>query len=197
MTDLATDTNATYLPAPTPEQIAEAYVAIANTLNNQYLLTFTSSITDCKNHTLEVSVTGQDPATATFARCTNLAPVISGAPGTSATAGQSYTFQPTASDPEGDALTFSVSGMPAWAAFNTATGALTGTPTAAGTHSGIVISVSDGSNSTSLPAFTITVAAAPPPPPPPSGGWRWWWRWGRRPAGNRRGIHAPGGPAST
>ncbi len=43
LTDLATDTNATYLPAPTPEQIAEAYVAIANTLNNEYLLTFTSS----------------------------------------------------------------------------------------------------------------------------------------------------------
>jgi VWFA-related protein len=71
LTSLATDTNATYLAAPTPEQIAQAYVAIANTLNNEYLLTFTSSISDCGNHSLEVRVTGQSAVTQTFVRCTS------------------------------------------------------------------------------------------------------------------------------
>jgi hypothetical protein len=44
--------------------------------------------------------------------------------------------------------------------FNSATGALTGTPGSAqvATYSGIVISASDGASSASLPAFSITVA---------------------------------------
>ena len=46
-----------------------------------------------------------------------------------------------------------------WASFNPANGALAGTPAAAnaGTYTNIVIGVSDGSASASLPAFTITV----------------------------------------
>ncbi|MDP5192020.1 Ig-like domain-containing protein, partial [Rheinheimera baltica] len=48
---------------------------------------------------------------------------------------------------------------PSWAAFNTTTGALTGTPVAAdvGTTSGIVISVSDGTLSASLEPFNLEV----------------------------------------
>ncbi|MBK6674392.1 MAG: putative Ig domain-containing protein [Proteobacteria bacterium] len=89
------------------------------------------------------------------------APVISGAPSTSITAGSAYTFTPRASDADGDPLAFSIANKPAWAAFSTATGALTGTPTAtqAGTYAGIAISVSDGTTSTSLPAFGIAVNA--------------------------------------
>jgi hypothetical protein len=51
--------------------------------------------------------------------------------------------------------------MPSWAQFNTATGALTGTPTAGdvGTTTGIVVSVSDGKVSTALAAFSIAVVA--------------------------------------
>jgi hypothetical protein len=56
-------------------------------------------------------------------------------------------------------LSFSSSNKPAWANFNIATGALTGTPSSAqvGTYSNISISVSDGTNSAALPAFAITV----------------------------------------
>jgi hypothetical protein len=66
---------------------------------------------------------------------------------------------PSASDANGDSLGFSITSKPAWATFSTATGALTGTPTTAqvGTYSGIVITVSDGKVSQSLPAFSITV----------------------------------------
>jgi hypothetical protein len=93
----------------------------------------------------------------------NSAPTISGAPATAVTAGQSYTFIPSASDEDGDALSFSITNKPAWATFSTSTGQLSGTPTAAnvGSYANIVISASDGKATTSLPAFSITVNAAP------------------------------------
>jgi len=88
------------------------------------------------------------------------APIISGTPATSVVAGSAYSFTPTASDAPGNTLTFSITGKPAWAAFSSANGALTGTPTTAqvGTYASITISVSDGTASKSLPAFTITVS---------------------------------------
>ena len=97
----------------------------------------------------------------------NRAPAIGGNPPTSVTAGQAYSFQPTASDADGDTLAYSITGRPSWASFNTQTGRLSGTPTSAGTHGGIVISVDDGRATASLPAFTITVSAPPPANRPP------------------------------
>jgi hypothetical protein len=93
---------------------------------------------------------------------TNRAPVISGTPATSATVGRAYSFRPTASDPDGNTLGFSIQNRPSWATFNTSTGQLSGTPTAShvGTYSNIVIRVSDGKVSASLPAFSINVRAS-------------------------------------
>lgn len=93
----------------------------------------------------------------------NTAPVVSGTPMTSVQAGQAYSFQPTATDAEGNALTWSIQNKPAWATFSTSTGRLNGTPTAShvGSYANISISVSDGGSTASLPAFTITVQAAP------------------------------------
>ena len=89
----------------------------------------------------------------------NLSPVIEGVPATSVTANSTYSFIPTASDPEGSVLKFSIAKKPKWATFDAATGALTGTPTGvqAATYSGIVITVSDGKLKSSLPAFSIQV----------------------------------------
>lgn len=89
----------------------------------------------------------------------NTAPTIGGTPSSSVTAGTAYNFQPTASDPNGDTLRFSIQNMPSWATFSTSTGRLSGTPSAAnaGTYSNIVISVTDGTATRSLPAFAITV----------------------------------------
>jgi hypothetical protein len=97
----------------------------------------------------------------TVGAASNAAPTISGTPATSVMQGTQYAFQPTASDANGDALTFSIVNKPAWATFTASTGRLQGTPTAAnvGTTSGIVISVSDGKTSKALPAFNITVQA--------------------------------------
>jgi hypothetical protein len=92
----------------------------------------------------------------------NRAPTISGTPATRITSGQNYSFQPAASDPEGQPLAFSITNLPSWASFDVKTGRLSGTPSAAaaGDHPGIVIGVSDGELSSSLPAFAITVVPA-------------------------------------
>jgi hypothetical protein len=99
---------------------------------------------------------------------TNAAPVISGTPMTTVQAGNVYTFTPTASDANGNALTFAIAGRPSWASFSTQSGQLAGTPPTGttGAFSGIVISVSDGTASASLPAFTITVTAPTTNRPP-------------------------------
>jgi hypothetical protein len=75
--------------------------------------------------------------------------------------GVAYAFQPSATDPDNNTLTFSISGKPAWATFSTTTGLLSGTPGAAdvGTTSNIVIAVSDGTVQTALAAFSVTVVA--------------------------------------
>jgi hypothetical protein len=90
---------------------------------------------------------------------TNSPPVISGTPPTSTTVGAAYSFQPSASDANGDPLTFSITNKPAWASFSTSTGRLTGTPTTAhiGTTTGVVIRVSDGKATTSLQSFSLAV----------------------------------------
>jgi hypothetical protein len=89
------------------------------------------------------------------------APTISGTPATSVNAGAAYTFTPSASDPNGDALTYSVQNLPSWATFTSSNGRIQGTPTAAhvGTYSNVIVTVSDGTNTASLPAFSISVNA--------------------------------------
>ena len=115
--------------------------------------------------------TPQGPATPPSQTPANVVPAISGSPATTITAGTTYLFQASATDGDGDALTFSAAGLPGWAALNAQTGVLFGTPSEAdvGTTSDIVVTVSDGEASVSLPAFHIVIASSAPPPanPPP------------------------------
>jgi hypothetical protein len=92
----------------------------------------------------------------------NRAPAVTGSPPTSVSAGESFEFVPNASDADGDSLTFSIENLPAWASFNAATGAVSGTPTAAdvGTYSGITLTVSDGTSQTVLGPYSVTVDAS-------------------------------------
>jgi hypothetical protein len=89
----------------------------------------------------------------------NTAPTISGHASTAVNAGTAYRFTPTAADANKDKLLFRIKNMPDWARFNTASGGLSGTPTAAdvGTYANIQISVSDGKAGVALPSFTIAV----------------------------------------
>jgi Putative Ig domain len=92
---------------------------------------------------------------------TNTPPTISGNPPSQVNANSAYSFTPTASDANGDTLTFSITGQPSWASFNSSTGRLFGTPAAGdvGTYTNIRITVSDGSASATLGPFSITVQA--------------------------------------
>ncbi len=90
---------------------------------------------------------------------TNSAPVISGSPSSAVTVGNTYSFTPTASDADGDTLTFSIENQPAWASFDTATGQISGQPTVGdlGMYDNIVIRVTDGVDTTSMSPFAVSV----------------------------------------
>jgi hypothetical protein len=90
---------------------------------------------------------------------TNQRPLISGTPPTSAVVGQTYSFTPTASDPDGDTLTFWSQQRPPWLNLDRATGRLSGTPGIGDValYSNVVLGVSDGARSNRLPAFSINV----------------------------------------
>lgn len=87
---------------------------------------------------------------------------ISGSPSPQAMQGQQYSFTPTVTAPAGATLTFSIAagGTPSWATFNTSTGRLSGTPAAqhvGQTTSNIRISVTDGTTTANLAAFSVAV----------------------------------------
>jgi Putative Ig domain len=109
------------------------------------------------------SVTSLPVFSITVSGSSSAAPTISGSPSKSATVGGAYAFQPTATDPSGRALTFSISNKPGWAVFSSATGRLSGTPTAPAMHSNITVSVSNGLAKSSLPVFAISVSGTAQP----------------------------------
>lgn len=97
---------------------------------------------------------------------------VSGSPSTTATVGTVYSFQPTATVPSGKTVTYTVYNKPSWMSFNSSTGRLYGTPTAAsvGTYRWVQIEGSDGQATSWLPSYTLTVDASTATTPPPSTG---------------------------
>ena len=113
---------------------------------------------------------------------------IGGHPATNVVVGNYYKFRPWAADEhhryaiDQDKLTFSISGKPQWATFDTSTGELSGATQTSdvGTYANISISVSDGTSGASLAPFAIrdpvVLAAqesgfpAKVPPSPPGAG---------------------------
>ena len=107
-----------------------------------------------------------DPVRVAAARA---APSFTSTPVLDATVGEAYSYRVTASDPDGDALSFRVGPLPDWLSvdpgpLNDGAVTLEGTPTAAdvGTYD-VVFRVTAG-DETAVQAFTITVRAATPPP---------------------------------
>lgn len=91
---------------------------------------------------------------------TNRAPRITGTPMTALRVGEAYAFEPDASDPDGDTLSFNIENRPVWVDFNRTTGRLSGVPGAGdvGQFSNVRITVSDGRGAqAALNAFRIDV----------------------------------------
>ena len=127
-------------------------------VHNFFILTFVVLITACGGGSTNDSAANNPDNQDNL----ESPPNISGTPITTIEENVAYNFAPTASDPDGDQLVFTINNSPSWASFDAATGKLSGTPGNAdvGTTQNIVISVTDGTNTVSLPAFDITVTSA-------------------------------------
>lgn len=84
---------------------------------------------------------------------------ISGTP-PAGTVGQPYSFTPSVSGGSGTKSYALTGSLPSGLSFNTATGAITGTPATAGTTSGLSITVTDSSGSAVLGPFQLSVVEA-------------------------------------
>jgi hypothetical protein len=122
---------------------------------NAYSTTLLGNSVTWAGSTFTVGSPGSTPAPPSPATL-----AISGTPATIAEIGQFYSFTPTVVASSGSSLTYAVANRPAWAQFSSATGTLSGTPTGSAiTDANIVVSVSNGSQKASLPAFNIAVEA--------------------------------------
>lgn len=110
--------------------------------------------------TSATSTTTDRDASPTRQSAANAPPVISGTPARTASSAADYQFRPVASDPDGDALRFSIANLPAWASFDAQSGLLSGRPRDIdrGSFGPITLSVSDGVHQVSLEPFQIDVA---------------------------------------
>ena len=99
-----------------------------------------------------------DTGTKSTTDTSNSAPSIAGSPASAILVGDTYLFRPSASDADGDELTFSISNQPRWANFDSKTGQLTGQILLGdiGVYERIRISVTDGTATASLLDFSIT-----------------------------------------
>ena len=88
----------------------------------------------------------------------NEAPTFTSTPSTTGSEGSPYSYTMTASDADGNSLTFAAPTLPAWLSFN-GTNTISGTPLQAqvGPHN-VVVTVSDGTAPAVQQSFTITVS---------------------------------------
>lgn len=129
------------------------------------LIEWTPGNADLGSHSVTVQVGDAANASVTQSYIlsvsnTNEPLTISGTPATTAIEDVFYSFAPTASDSDvSNTLEFSIVNKPSWADFSLVTGELSSTPrnTDVGVYNNIVISVTDGIATASLPAFNLTV----------------------------------------
>jgi len=100
-------------------------------------------------------------STGTSVKAPAAAVVLAGNPPANVTVGDPYYYAPTVSQGSGP-VSFSILGQPPWTSFDSQTGALAGTPTAAdvGLSGEITITASNSVNTVSIGPFTIEVDPA-------------------------------------
>lgn len=95
------------------------------------------------------------------------APTITSTPGRTATTGLAYSYQVTATDPNGDAATYSLIAAPANMTIDPTSGLISWTPAVDQTGpQAVTVRATDPGGLTGTQTFTVTVALAPLPPFP-------------------------------
>src|SRR3989338_4428345 len=133
---------------------------------NGCTITYTPNITDLDmgpyNVDMEVSdENGEDEATLelTIAESTGSnAPVISTTSLASGTTNTAYSSSISATDADGDTLTYSLTEAPSWLSINSSTGALSGTPTSSATET-VEVKVSDAGGLYDTASYSLLVAS--------------------------------------
>lgn len=97
----------------------------------------------------------------------NRAPEFTSQPKTEAVPGRPYAYQATATDPDGDAVSFSLLSGPNGMAVNANTGIVTWSPQASDLgNQDILLQVSDGHGGIAVQHYTLATIVAPPNRPP-------------------------------
>jgi hypothetical protein len=91
----------------------------------------------------------------------NRPPVIATPAAQSTTQNQAVSLAMTASDPDGDTLSYSATGLPTGLGINASSGLISGTPTVLGTSS-TVVTVTDGRGGSATASFSWTVTSSVP-----------------------------------
>jgi len=123
--------------------------------------TQTGTYTGIQFQVSDGTLTDTESVTIVVSSASNSAPVLSAIGNKTVTAGQALTFTISATDADGNTLTYSASNLPSGATFNSNTKAFSWTPssTQTGTFTGVHFQVSDGTL-TAAEDITITVNAA-------------------------------------
>ncbi|MBL8344626.1 MAG: tandem-95 repeat protein [Rubrivivax sp.] len=138
------------------------------------LIAWTPSSAQLGSQTVTVRVADPGGLAATQAFSINVAAAGNAAPQigttavTTATVGVAYVYDVNATDPNGDALTYSLTQAPSGMTIQAASGLIAWTPTAAqvGTQA-VTVRVVDPGGLAATQAFSVTVGTAPPPAPGP------------------------------
>ena len=145
------------------------YVDTTAVASGSYYRTYTITYAAASTTTLTLSWTqsaGPSNANVTLkavalsaVAAANMPPSITTPAAQTSTVGQAASLAISASDPNGDALTYSASGLPAGLSINASSGLISGTPTTAGASS-VTVTVNDGRGGIATASFGWTVQAA-------------------------------------
>ena len=127
-----------------------------------------SSVTAGQRYCFTVAAyttSGESPKSNEVCGYSNRYPVLTNPGNQSSTVGQSISLQLQGSDPDGQPVSYTATGLPAGISLMASTGFIAGIGTTAGTFS-VTARVSDGILSSTSQTFTWTMAAAPTVPPP-------------------------------
>lgn len=122
--------------------------------------TVTLKVTGTEDSSLATNFLLDDFSLTTTGTSNPQSPVVTSPGSQSGAVGQAVSLQVQASDPQGDALTYSATGLPAGLAVGASTGRITGTPTTAGTSS-VTVTAKDPAGNSGSATFAWTIGSAP------------------------------------